>query len=230
MPLPPLSASIETFFDYNEYCAAALSADPATRDLEALVVAASDKVAKAVGARTAAKRKVNRETALRDFTFRGMTTAVDTLERKARAEFEGGESAAGYKRLFAKTPSQLGKSTIEARAQIFDAFVAEAESEETPAALGKSVKAVSAAWAGYQSAFKHFTVAQAALAKAREKELAAKTDNLTALRKLEGKLMDRFPDDPRRVRSYSPPPKAVRKPAEPAPSPQPMAAPQAKAV
>ena len=218
MPLPPLSASIETFFDYNEYCAAAVSADPATRDLESLVVAASEKVAKAVGARTAAKRKVNRDTAQRDFTFRGMTTAVDTLECKARAEFEGGETAAGYKRLFARTPSQLGKTTIEARAQVFDAFVAEAESEETPVALVKPVKAMSAAWAGYQSAFKHFTLSQAALAKAREKEVAAKTDNLTALRKLEGKLMDRFPDDLKRVRSYSPPPKPVRKQAEPTPA------------
>lgn len=231
MPLPALSASIETFFDHNEYCAAALSVDPATKDLEPLVIGASEKLNKAVSARTVAKRKVNRDTALRDFKFREMTTEVATLERKARAEFEGGERSVGYRRLFSKTPSQLGKTPIEARGQVFDTFVAQAESEETPAALSRPVKAVVAAWAGYQAAFKRFTLAQAELATAREKEVAAKTDNLTALHKLEGKLTNRFADDLKRVRSYSPPAKVARKQAAPAqPSPAPAAQALSKAM
>lgn len=219
MPLPALSASVESFFDHDEYCAAVLSADPATKDLEPIVTSASDKLGKSVSARTAARRTLNRETAVRDFAFTGLASAVDLFERKARAEFDGGERAAGYQRLFPKSPSQLAKTTIEARAQVFDTFVAEAEGEETPAALAKPVKAVGAAWVGYQAAFKRFTAAHAALAKAREKEAAAKHDNITALRKLDGKLTDRFPDDPKRVRSYSPPAKAAKK-QQPAPAAQ----------
>jgi hypothetical protein len=218
MSLPAISASVETFFDHDEYCAAVLSADPATRDLEPLITSASDKLAKAVSARTAARRALNRETAVRDFTFSTLTSAVGLLERKARADFDGGERAAGYQRLFSKSPSQLAKTTIETRALVFETFVAEAESEDTPATLAKPVKAVSTAWAGYQAAFKRFTTAHAALAKAREKEAEAKQDNITALRKLDGKLTDRFPDDLRRVRSYSPPAKPARK-AQPAPAP-----------
>jgi len=208
MPAPAPSASVEDFFEFNEYCAASLEVDPATQDLEPLVVSAGDKLTKAVAARTAAQRLVNRATAHRDYAFGVLTDAVETLERKASGEFALGEDDPGYRRLFPQTPSQLAKTAIEDRTKVFQAFLAVAEDDETPAVLGKPVKAVAAAWSAYAAAARRLETAQNGLTKARGKEAAAKTDNITALRKLEGKLTDRFADKLKRVRGYFPPTKS----------------------
>jgi len=213
MPTPAPRASIESFFEFNEYCAAALGADPDARDLEPLLAAANDKLTRAVSARTAAQRAVNRCAALRDFNFRGLMAAVEALERKASAAFDAGEAAPGYQRLFVQTPAQMGRSSLESRADLFGRFLAEAQSAETPASLHRPVKAVALAWSGYQTAARNLGAAHSALAKARDKEEAAKVDNITTLRKLEGRLTDRMPADPKRVRGYFPPTKAAKRAA-----------------
>lgn len=209
MPLPPATSSVETYFDYMEYCAAALHADPDTRDLEAMVVKSNQDFGKTVSARNEMHRDVNRATAVRDFMFRTFMSTVEGFERKASAAFEKGEKDPSYQRIFSKTPAMLGKTAIEDRERVFDIFVAEVA--KAPIALAKPAKTVMAAWEAYKPAVKHLVAKQAALAAARAKEHGAKAECMSMLRKLEGKLMDRFPGEPKRVRSYFPPPKSARK-------------------
>jgi len=109
MPTPAPRASIESFFEFNEYCAAALGADPDARDLEPLLAAANDKLTRAVSARTAAQRAVNRCAALRDFNFRGLMAAVEALVAREPRRPVRPLPRRGAERGDARLPAQAGQ-------------------------------------------------------------------------------------------------------------------------
>ena len=183
---------------------AALGADPETQDLEPGLNSVNQRLGAAVSARNEAQRQVNIHAAKRDYAFHAMIRVIETFERKASAAFSSGEKDAGYRRLFPQSPAQLSRTTLEDRERVFPTFVERLADEETPAELAKPAAEVARKWKEAFAAAKAHAASITAIAKARDKESAAKEANLIALRKVEAKLLDRFAADRKRARTYFP--------------------------
>ena len=133
-----------------------------------------------------------RETDLQD--------ALGSLSAKAHGLYESYE-APGYRRILEIAPSKvISMSEADRRAQYVKTF--DALKDDTPKELAVSAKAAVSAYADYNTAYEAATTTGKALKKALELEEASLDHWHTAIRRLKGQLIDRYPRDNKRVAKF----------------------------
>lgn len=207
MPKPKRSASLQTYDDHFFYSLCALEADKRTNDLMVIVAPGLERIEATEAQVKQAWRAVLRARAI----LYKVDVALDALLLRLGVAARLDEATSPELKILAllfatKTPSEMGRPTGKG----FDRELADAELvikafdllPEGAAAARAILEELRATVAEGRTAFNALIAALDAMVLVRRTVATVKRDSWALLDRLEGKLQDRFPDQPKLVASF----------------------------
>lgn len=203
MPLPALATKSGTLVRDGIYIIANLKADLETADLVEVVAPDQAALKKQMAVRTDTDTTAIEASAVADARLNALKRSIVHLGTRAFG-FYLSRKADGYLRLLPQSPSQIIGLPVAQRTVAFDRLKKAAQAAETPKELGPTVKELVAAYDAFTGAAATDKTADEALRAALALEKKAVDAWHTAVRRLRGRLIDRFPRDSKRVGTYFP--------------------------
>ncbi len=203
MGMPAINATSGALVRDGIYIQALVKADPETRDLADVLAHSQRDLRATMVVRT--EHDTNAIEAGADATFwlGAVRRAIVAFGTKAFGHFLS-RKADGYLRLLPKSPTALGGVVAGQRAATFEKLKKAALDKATPKELQAAAKELADAIDGWSAAVKVEAAMDEQLAQALAAEKKVADGWHTSVRKLRGRLIDRFPRDARRVSSYFP--------------------------
>lgn len=212
MGMPTLSATSGTLVRDGIYIQALIKADPATADLADVLAHSQADLRAAMATRTEQDTAAIEAGAQADYWLGAVRRAMVVFATKAFGHFLS-RKADGYVRLLPKAATALGGVPAAERVPTFDRLKKAALDKATPKELGPAAKELADTVDAWHAAIKVEGALDEQLAHALVTEKRVADAWHTSVRKLRGRLIDRFPRDARRVSSYFP--RRVATPAKP---------------
>ena len=210
MPLPSLAATSGNLIRDGIYVEAQIKADPETSALGNVLETPQEVLEKNVAGRRQADKAAIMASAVADFRLNAVQRAIVKFGNQCFGHFTS-RTAPGYLLIFPTAPNTVANANPSDRVQAFGDLRKAATSGMTPKELAAPVKVLVTAIDDWTAGVGASAKANDALEQASKAEAAAADDWQTAVRKLRGKLIDLFPRDVKRQRSYLPATKPSKK-------------------
>lgn len=213
MAIPSADDTSATVLRSARFTLSRTRANPKTQPLAKGAAEALARLLAAIDKRNEADDALLEAEAAHDFV---LETLEDELER-----FEGRiigidqkKDGPHFQAIFQKARSAIVASPKADHLQVFGRIIERAQDAERPAEVRRAVKDYAAAYRQFQVSSTSVAAAGLALAKAEERERAAKMAVIVAMTRLQGKLLDLFAESRTRVARFflkGPKPKKAKK-------------------
>ncbi len=213
MPVPPLATPADHLRRDGVYIQSHLQADPETAALANVLETAQEGLIKAIGGLQPVDTAAIMAAAVADFRLNAVQRAIVAFGTKCFGHF-GSRQDPGYLLVYPVAPSSIAHAAQGERAELVAKLRKAATSSTLPKELAPAAKVLVAAIDEWTAGDAAAATANDALEKANKTVAMAADAWQTAVRKLRGKLIDLFPRDIKRQRSYFPPAKPAKKPPQ----------------
>ena len=204
MSLVAERAALAVLIHHLVYCQARCVANPKTQAIAAPLAAALTALLAAVAARNAATNQTMLTSAARDYATEVLTEGLVPIGQMLAAANGGSRTAAGYLRVFHKSPSELAQTPQKDQEQVFAKLVAALQDPQTPKTLNDLVKAFVAHHAVLKTAIATDTAAEQALTQAVANVGTTRASSLDALATADAELRKIFPRQRKKVAAFFP--------------------------